>query len=169
MIDAELARANAVRALQSLRIEHDPILQRWSDLSIGEPAAVCDVAGPPSYWLAPFVKEGRVIGFVRIGADGGTMAVGVTCRTPDNIAACPALVTGISGEEASARVRSEVALVEGEALSTPRFVHDGPPGREAWLVESRVGARPHRWFFVSQAGVYQRPAGVRIGEDAGRE
>jgi hypothetical protein len=40
------------------------------------------------------------------------------------------------------------------------FVHDGPPGREAWLVPVAVGGgRITRWIFVSEGGIYERTAG----------
>jgi len=50
-------------------------------------------------------------------------------------------------------------LAEGETSTEPVFVHDGPPGREAWLVVTRIGDVPARWFFVTPGGVYERPAG----------
>jgi hypothetical protein len=71
--------------------------------------------------------------------------------------------------EAAAKARAEIGLQEGETLVTPRFVHDGPPGREAWLMETRQLQRPLRWIFVTPGGCTARRAGARIGGDPGVE
>jgi hypothetical protein len=169
MIDAEAAIASAEAALADLRQQRDPMLLPWGEVSAGDPVLVHDVGGSPAYWLVPVRAERRAIGFARIDGRGRVAAIGITCRTPDRIAACPRLVTGLSAAEATAKALAEGGLAPGETLGEPRYVHDGPPGREAWLVETRLGGRPSRWIFVSAAGCYSRPAGVRHGEDPGAE
>ncbi len=143
----------------------DPLFAPWQDAAVGEAVPVHDVAGPQSYWLVPVVVAARVVGFVRVGLQGCVEAVGVTCRNREELKRCPVVATGIRAEEARARVRAEGGLAPEEVLAEPRFVHDGPRGREVWLVESAVRGAPQRWFFVSSAGLYVRPAGVRHGED----
>lgn len=143
----------------------DPLFAPWQDATVGKAVAVHDVAGPQSYWLVPLVVAGWVIGFVRVGLKGCVEAVGVTCRRRERLKQCPVVATGIPAEEALARVHAEGGLAPDEVLTVPRFVHDGPKGREAWLVESTARGVARRWFFVSSGGIYVRPAGVRHGED----
>ena len=91
------------------------------------------------------------------------MTIGLICRTPDRIEACPSVVTLLTAEEAETAAHS--LLEPGETASPPRFVHDGPPGREAWLIETRRAGRPARWITVTPGGASPREAGRRIGED----
>jgi hypothetical protein len=172
MIDLEDARAAADTSLRTLTGQGDGILRPWADVKVDEPVLVYDVAGPPSYWLVPLESGGRVIGFARVDLSGETVAIGVFCRTPAEIDRCPDVVTGITADEASRRAAVSGQLTRDETTAPPRFVHDGPPGREAWLVETWRGGHPHRWLFVSRGGVYERPAGSRHGQSphsSGRE
>lgn len=169
MIEAQDARNVAIAALRALQSERDPLLRPWGELAVGGPVLVHDVAGPPSYWLVPLVAHNRAIGFVRIGGKGQIMAIGVFRRTMSEIAGCPTVVTGISAEEAAELARAKGGLGLDEVAAPPRFVHDGPPGREVWLVETSRGGRRYRWLFVSSGGLYERPAGLRIGEEPGLE
>jgi hypothetical protein len=169
MIDAGYARRAAADALAAARRDQDPALRPWGRVSVGVPFVVQDVAGSPSYWLVPLVAKQRAIGFVRVDGGGRVIAVGVTCRTPERVAECARHVTGITADEAIAKAQSEVELAAGETLTRPRYVHDGPPGREAWLIETVLGSRPHRWLFASSGGCYERPAGVVLAGSPGRE
>jgi hypothetical protein len=161
VIDAAAAEAAASAALAALVRQRDAMLLPWGEVGTGAPVRVHTPEGAPSYWLVPLVAAARVIGFARVGATGEVAAIGITCRTPGRIEACPRLVTVLSASEALARVR----LVPGETARTPRYVHDGPPGREAWLIETERGGLPHRWIFVTEGGTYDRPAGMPFGSD----
>jgi hypothetical protein len=165
MIAADRAREAAAGALAALAAEGDAMLKPWPALSVGAPVVVGDIAGAPAYWLVPLEAEARVIGAARVDAGGRVMTIGITCRTPDRIEACPAVVTGLTADEAAAAV----VLEPGETASAPRFIHDGPPGREAWLVETLREGRPARWITITPGGAASRPAGTRVGEDTGRE
>jgi hypothetical protein len=66
-------------------------------------------------------------------------------------------VTGIDVEEATRRAHRLIA--EGEQASKPMFVHDGPPGREAWLVTTFIAGLATRWIFVTPGFTYERRAG----------
>jgi hypothetical protein len=114
----------------------------WGSATTGEPVLVHDVDGQPSYWTVPIEADGRVIGFVRVGLDGVVSASGVPRDRR-------AVVTGITEADAAAAVSSLA-----EEIERPVYVHDGPPGREAWLV--RAGTRR---YFVTAAGVRTEPAG----------
>jgi hypothetical protein len=167
MIDGDAARRAALSTLQGMQREGDQLFQPWGKLSAGAPVLVHDVAGTPSYWLVPLVARDRAVAFARVDARGRTMAIGSNCRTPEDISTCPRVVTGISAEEAVARVHAEGRLVPGETVVQTQYVHDGPPGREVWLVVTMLDGRPKRWLFVSRAGLYERPAGALIGENPG--
>jgi hypothetical protein len=167
MIDADAALRAAIATLRGMQREGDPLLRPWGKLSPGTPVLVHDVAGTPSYWLVPFVAGDRAVAFARVDELGRTMAIGSACRTPGDVSTCPRVVTGISEQEAVAKVRAEGRLVPGETIARTRYVHDGPPGREVWLVATTRDGRPNRWLFVSRAGIYERPAGARIGESPG--
>jgi len=167
MISAEDARTMARRTVAALCLEHDDLLA--TKVTVGAPVSVHDVAGPPSYWLVPLLAHERAAGFVRVDRDGQTMAVGRFGGSADETAARPGIVTGLSADEAAERARTDGRLAADEVPGTPRFVHDGPPGREVWLVETSRAGRPNRWLFISAAGLYERPAGVRSGEDSSLE
>lgn len=156
MIGEAAASAAAAAALASLARQHDPMLLPWGEVTTGAPLPVHTPGGAHAYWLVPLTSRGRAIGFVRVDAAARVAAIGITCRTPDRIDACPAHVTGLSAEEAAARA----GLRPGETASPARLVHDGPPGREAWLVETWRGGAPARWVFVTAGGCHDRPAGT---------
>jgi hypothetical protein len=159
------AEAIARAALAERLGAGDPLFAPWQHGTVGTVVAVYDVGGPQSYWLVPLVLAERVIGFVRIELGGSVEAMGVTCRGPEMLERCPEVVTGITAAEAMERVRAGGSLAPGDSIAPPRFVHDGPRGREAWLVESASEGVPRMWFFVSSAGLYVRSAGVRHSED----
>lgn len=161
MIGAAAAVASAAAALAVLVRQRDAMLAPWGDVTTGEPVMVETPEGAPAYWLVPLVAASRAIGFARVDAAGRVAAIGVTCRTPGRVQDCPRLVTGLSAAEALAAA----PLEPGEAASPPRYVHDGPPGREAWLIATRRAGRPHRWIFVTAGGAYARPAGMAHGSD----
>jgi len=52
----------------------------------------------------------------------------------------------------------------GEAAADPVFIHDGPVGKEAWLIEVMRDRVPIRWIFVTPAFIYERPAGTGLSE-----
>jgi hypothetical protein len=125
VVDADTARAVA-DGVRSDRAEPG-----WAAARVGEPQLVRTVDGVPSYWVCPVVAEDGLRGFVRVRGDGRVAAYGAT--EPGR---GPAVVTGITADDA-ARVARERA--PGAAIGVPLYVHDGPPGREAWRVEVRSG------------------------------
>jgi hypothetical protein len=72
------------------------------------------------------------------------------------------LVTGISIDEAR---RMALAAARADATAEePVYVHDGAPGREAWLVVVHDPDRGIRQIFVTQAGTYTRGPGTEDRE-----
>jgi hypothetical protein len=160
MIGAKKARASARAALRAARAEALPPVAAWGELSVADPVAVATVSGAPSYWSVPLVCMGHVVGFVRVLPSGVVGAIGMSCQRPDAPQTCPVPPIGQSAQEVAEVVREAGLLLAGEALGDVRLVHDGPPGREAWLAETRHDGLPHRWIFVTPAGRYERPAGT---------
>jgi hypothetical protein len=116
---------------------------------VGAPVLVHSVAGQPSYQLVPLRLAGGARGFVRVGPGGRVQAVGRYGG--------PAPVT-MDPADVATRVAS--VLRGDEEAGAPRLVHDGPPGREAWLVVVSVGGAPSRWLFVGPGGVHERSPGT---------
>jgi hypothetical protein len=164
MITKEEAHAVAAREVARSFQVGPAAFADWAGGTVGEPVLVHDVFGRPSYWLLPYVAAGRTVGFVRLWGTGRVFAMGTWCAGPGQIERCPAVVTGITADEARRRFQAAVALRPGETVEEPIFVHDGPPGREAWLVETRSHGRPARWVFLTPGGAYERRAGETLDE-----
>lgn len=145
----ELAKSEAgtlsgVRALEPLR-----------EASVGKPVLVRDLRKEPSYWLVPFLVNGKVASFARVLGNGSVAHFGAF-----NPGDARKVVTGVDADEARKVAASRISPEKGESLAEPVFVHDGPIGREAWLVEVLKDGRPERWIFVvSPSAVYERHAG----------
>lgn len=144
--------------------EGDTLLQSWSQATVGEPAIVRDVYGEPAYWIVPFISEGYVVAFVRITDTGSVLNIGTFCSASDSISRCPRHVTGLAVEQARSKVINEIKLGPNETMEDPVFVHDGPVGREAWRVIISDKSGPKRWLFVTQSGIYERPAGQVLAD-----
>jgi hypothetical protein len=138
----------------------DPLFAPWLDAAIGNPVMVRTLQGEPSYWLVPVELQGRVGGFVRVNIDGKVAAVGAYYRDARHIAASPRVVTHLDADAAASRAARYVRAARGETAASPMYVHDGPPGREAWVIEVSRQGRATRWIFVTPGGVYQRPVGT---------
>lgn len=162
MIDAKESRELA-RAEIGLFLD-DPRFAPWREMTLGEPVLVMTVHKEPSYWSVPVLIRGRVAGFVRVLGTGKVAALGTFYQDPTQIDDCPVVVTVIDATEACYRAQELIHPEEGETASDPLFVHDGPPGREAWLIEVIKEGRPYRWIFVTPAFVYERPAGELLDE-----
>jgi len=158
-IGRNAAKGKAAGELVQLHLNDDPAFAPWNGAQLGEPVIVKTVLGANSYWLVPVELNDRVIGFVRVMGNGTVAAVGTLYREPEHLNNCPSVVTGITAEEALNKIEDMVNTGQGELTGIPVFVHDGPPGREAWLVEVTAAGKPARWIFVTPAFVYGRPAG----------
>jgi hypothetical protein len=164
MIESDDVRAVASAALGGPVVQVDPQFTAFASASIGEPVLVHDLSRRPSYWLAPVRLQERVVGFVRVLFDGRVVAVGSLCRDLARLQDCPEVVTGIAEDEAARRAGAHRNAAGGEVARPPVYVHDGPPGREAWLVAVAAPDGPGRWIFVTRYGMYERPAGARRDE-----
>lgn len=161
MIDPEDAREIARATLRSALGNNDASFVVWPDLSMAAARLIHDVSGDPSYWIVPLLSAGYPVGFARVRSDGRVAAIGLTCQTPEAPAKCPEPVFSQSRQAVAKRARADVLLEPGETMSEPMLVHDGPPGREVWLSETRRDDRPLRWVFIGPGGTYERAAGAR--------
>ena len=131
----------------------DPHFAIWADAAVGDPVVVHDLEGRPRYHTVPVELGGRAIGFVRVTSGMAVEAAGGFYRNPRHLESCPLVVTGITAAEARSAVATAARLEESD-LDDPLYVHDGPPGREAWSVETN--GRPRRRFLVTRGGVEER-------------
>jgi hypothetical protein len=159
VIGAAEARRIAQMELSTVIQGDDAQFAPLRDAIIGDPVLVRTVFGEPSYWMAPACIAEHVAGFVRILGSGRVASVGTFCTNPSRLASCPAIVTGIDRAEAARRAAERIRIEEGDVALEPVYVHDGPYGREAWLVAVRRHDRPDRWIFVTAAFTYERPSG----------
>lgn len=149
---ADLAR----RELAAQSTPGDPVTGDWGGAECGDPVLVHDLWKAPSYWLVPVISQGKVAGAIRVMGTGVVAAIERFRQTVP-------IVTGLDVERARQRAAERVGC--DEVLSEPRFVHDGPPGREAWLVEVLKENRPVRWIFLNASGAYERPAGTSLNAE----
>jgi hypothetical protein len=145
----------------------DPLFSPWADATVGEPIVVRTVSGRPSYWLVPMELAGRAIGFVRVSVEGRALAAGALYRDPARPELAPSVVTGITATEARSRVAE--AIGQGALAGDPVYVHDGPPGREAWMVPVQQPDGVSKVLFVTAAGWYERSPDELTGQLHDRE
>jgi hypothetical protein len=158
-ITGEKAVENAGVELTRLSLEYEPLFAPWDKAKLGLPTIVLTVFGKKSYWLVPVELQDKTIGFVRVMGDGKVAAVGTFYQEPARLENCPSVITGITAAEALEKAKSLISSEHGESAQVPIFVHDGPPGREAWLIGVTVAGKPDRWIFVTPGFTYERPAG----------
>jgi hypothetical protein len=148
MIDADEARASAVREVRNGPQFDDEQFSGWRGATVGEPQLVHDELRQPAYWLVPIENQGTTVGAVRILSSGRAAAM-IAYRAGSNVL-----------ELTPARVLELAAsVITDEQLGEVLLVHDGPPGREAWRVVVLVDGKLQRWIFVTPGGVYQRSPG----------
>ena len=164
MIRKEKAQNIAEQEVKSALVSCDSPLAPWTNTVVGEPVLVHDLNLLPSYWLVPVTVVDRTIGFVRILGNGRVFAIGTFGDHPDQLKKCPKVVTGISADEARRLVADSVQITQEESVAEPVFVHDGPIGRETWLVIISRRKQPLRWVFVTRGGYYERPAGETLDD-----
>jgi hypothetical protein len=145
---------DAARQRASAIAYRDPLFSPWAQATIGEPLLVRTVEGHASYWVVPVEFESRTIGFVRVTRDGKAVAAGALYRDPTKLETAPPTVTGITSEEAVARI--VVAVGSEDVVGDPMYVHDGPPGREAWMIPVRKHDGTTSKLFVTASGWYER-------------
>src|ERR1700674_2097842 len=108
------------------------------DAQAGSLVPVYTVETKPAYSLVPFLRQGSLVGICRILDSGEVITVGPSRPGATNAAAS---VTGLTRDEAVAKA--------GPEAGEPLLVHDGPPGREAWMFHTPAGR-----VFIAGSGAY---------------
>ncbi len=163
-LSSKQAKEKAREELALLLDQKDPLFASFSEADIGEPVLVRNLFGDPSYWMVPILNLGKTIGFARILGNGRIAHIGTFIRTLKEIDAAPINVTGISEIEARKIAKKNINSNQGESITDPVFVHDGPIGREAWFVEVKKNDKPESWLFITSSGMYKRQAGNMIDD-----
>jgi hypothetical protein len=159
LINPKEAGRLAREELENSGILSEPLYAPWAKASLGKPVIVRTVFGEPSYYTVPVLLIERAVGFIRVLGTGRVAAIGAYYQNPAQIHTCPLTVTGIDAAESVRRASDRIHVENGESASEPIYVHDGPPGREAWRIEVYREGKPARWIFVTAAFVYERAAG----------
>jgi hypothetical protein len=152
-LDSSTARSRALVAL-----DHAVFGPDMADLATarpGVPLLVRTTGGTPSYWLVPLEIDDRGVGFVRVTRSGDVAAVGRYGGSSALDLDADAVIDLVSDQ-----------LTDSEIATRPMLVHDGPPGREAWMLVTSVGPRPARRLFVTPSGHYERAAVEEIAPGA---
>jgi hypothetical protein len=136
----------------------DPLFEQLKNAIAEQPILVKNVFRSPSYWIVPLLKESQMVGFVRVLLNGKVAHIGIYNK-PGKLGRSPAFITQVESTEASKLASKRIREDIGESGSEPVFVHDGPIGKEAWLVEVSKDGKPNRWIFVSGNSIYERCAG----------
>lgn len=123
----------------------------------GEPEPVLTPDGMPGYFLIGDRRDNGVVAVARVRLDG---RVATVARLAAQAADCAAVVTGLDTARVAA-LAPEIARRHGGSLAgEPRLVHDGPVGREAWLLVVDVPDKGRRWVFATAGGSYERAVGT---------
>lgn len=157
-VNEEEARNISEKQIEFLQKE-DPFFELLRGAVVGRPVLVKTVWKQPSYWLVPLSKEGKISGFVRVLLNGKVAHLGTFHEHTTDSPHSRTLITGISELDASKLAANRIRKELGESASEPVFIHDGPIGREAWLVEITKDSKPIRWVFISNELIYERSCG----------
>lgn len=136
ILDADRARLRAHEVAATLG--------EWPEGVAGDPLLVSTLDGDPSYWFIPILQDGSPAGALRLWTDGELLSA-----APD-----PARMGAPPPREEAVRRARELTGPDARVLEA-RYVHDGPPGREAWLVTVGGQSAPRR-ILVSGGGAEER-------------
>lgn len=138
----------------------------WGDLELpeeiiglahrGAPLMVRNLEHEPSYWLVPLEAEGRLVGFLRLDAEGNLLAHG-RFGQGGSLSDFP-LATVMAKEAVWTEMRS-VFADRFEDIGPPTLVHDGPIERIAWLSRATGRDGTPTLLFWTFGAAYSRPAG----------
>ena len=124
----------------------------------GEPELVHAVGPTPDvasgYWLVPGLSDGTIVAVARILRDG---RVATVASLPAPAQDCAEAVTGLSARQMAAMADNVARSHGGRAQQDPILVHDGPVGREAWLLPVELSAGATLLVFATAGGAYVRP------------
>jgi hypothetical protein len=163
MIPAPQALAVARSYFASL-LRHDDssMISPWREAALGDPVLVRTVELEDSFWIVPVERRGQALGYISIGPGGQVLGHAYLYRDPNDLSACPPLATRISAKEARELADDLLKTYSGARFSDPVFVHDGPHGRLAWMIEVRVEGELVSRVFVTPGHAYERRTGDEL-------
>jgi hypothetical protein len=164
-MDREDAKAQVERELNHFLRNQDPLLMSLKGASIGVPVLVRNIFKQASYWLVPLLVREQLTGFARVLLNGTVAHIGKIGGDSKEATGSSWIITGIDKLEAARRAEERICHDCGELATDPIFVHDGPIGREAWMVEVVKDGNPIKWIFVTPSFIYDRPAGKSVDEN----
>jgi hypothetical protein len=122
----------------------------------GEPERVGTPDGALGYYLVPDRRDGGVVAVARVLPNGRVASVArLAAPTVD----CAAAVTGLSAAQSLALADDVARRHGGTLVGEPCLVHDGPVGREAWLLVVQGPDDERHWVFATGGGTYARKPG----------
>lgn len=124
-------------------------------LTPGEPAYVraAEASAGSGYWLVAGWSNGTISAVARILRDGRVATVGhISAPAADAAEAA----TGLSSARVASQKDEIARAYSGRIVNGPILVHDGPVGREAWMLvlERESGETLH--LFATAGGTYVR-------------
>ncbi len=148
--------------------EDDPVFKSWEQSTLGDPILVRTLEEEPSYWIVPVIFQEKVIGFIVIEGDGKIPRYGVFgCGKPDNLSACPSVITFITTEEAIILAKNITAKYPDAKISAPIFVHEEEKSKTAWMLKLEKKGKIISRVFVAGSYVYERVPGEKSKYVAG--
>jgi hypothetical protein len=147
-VDLDSIRTGAQKFIDGAAVSFEPGL---SGATAGTPLLVEKIQGGPYYWMVPAERGSQLVGAVRVSLAGELLSVGRLDK-----ARWGDVVTGITAAEAATIAAPLIDGASGETAAEPRFVADGPPGREVWLVEVFAPDERVRQLFITRGGTYNR-------------
>jgi hypothetical protein len=124
-------------------------------LTAGEPEFVraIDPASGAGYWLVPGHSGGAITTVARILRDGRVATVGSLSKPARD---CAEAVTGLAASQVATLAGDIERRHDGRVEGTPVLVHDGPVGREAWLLTLQRDTGGSLQVFATAGGSYVR-------------
>ncbi len=148
--------------------EDDPVFKSWEQSILGDPVLVKTVKEEPFYWTVPIIFREKVIGFIDIDGNKSIPRYGIFgCGTPDNLSACPYVITFITSEEAVELAKNVTARYPDANISAPIFVYDDEKSHAAWMLKVETKGAVISRIFVAGNYVYERKEGEIIKNVAG--
>jgi hypothetical protein len=124
-------------------------------LTAGEPEFVraIEPASGAGYWLVPAHSGGAITAVARILRDGRVATVGSLSKPARD---CAEAVTGLAASQVAALTGDLAREHDGQVEGTPILVHNGPVGREAWMLTLRRDTGRSVLVFATAGGSYVR-------------
>ncbi|MCB9568868.1 MAG: hypothetical protein H6710_16920 [Myxococcales bacterium] len=155
MIGAAEVEAIAAAARRQPPVADDPRMRALRGARVGAARVIAGPARAPAFWWVPFVVDGLVCGWARVGLDGALGEVAIFGADAEARTSWPPLAFF---DAPPAAALAEVAASDaGVTLGEPFLSHDRAPSQIAWRVDVALADGERRVALISPAGWYIRP------------